>query len=214
MTAACSASASTSCASATAVHVTEGGIVPADGVLLSEQARVDEALLSGESSPVSKRRGDRLIAGTVLEGGPLQIRVDRVGADTTLSWLAALVGRAQAERPGLVRAGEAQSGRLVRRVFLSTAAAVAFWLVVDPTRAFSAAVAGAGDLLSLRVCAGRAGRAGTCARCAGAPRRAGGEARCAAVTGRMHARRLRQDGHAHRHQPVAGRCAHLRRGVA
>jgi P-type Cu2+ transporter len=123
------------------VHVAEGGVVPADGVLLSELARVDETLLSGESAPVTKRCGDRLIAGTVLEGGPLRIRVDRVGADTTLSCLAALVGRAQAERPQVVLAGEARAARLVRRVLLSTAAAAALWLVFDPSRAFSAAVA-------------------------------------------------------------------------
>jgi Cu2+-exporting ATPase len=123
------------------VRVSEGGIVPADGVLLSESCRVDEALLSGESAPVLKRRADRLIAGSVLEEGPVLVRIERVGAETTLAGIAALVGRAQAERPQLQLAGEAAAGRFVTRVLALTALTAAAWAVADPSRAFSASIA-------------------------------------------------------------------------
>lgn len=123
------------------VRVAEGGIVPADGVLLGEHCRVDEALLSGESAPVKKKRGDALIAGSVLEDGPVLLRVERVGADTALAGIAALVGRAHAERPRLQVAGELAAGRFVARVLALTALTAIGWAVVDPTRAFSAAVA-------------------------------------------------------------------------
>ena len=123
------------------VRVAEGGIVPADGVLLTERCRVDEALLSGESAPVTKRRGDLLIAGSVLEDGPVLLRVERVGADTALAGIAALVGRAHAERPRLQVAGERAAGRFVARVLALTALTAAVWAVVDPARAFPAAVA-------------------------------------------------------------------------
>ncbi len=96
------------------VRVAEGGIVPADGVLLTERCRVDEALLSGESAPVTKRRDDPLIAGSVLEDGPVLVRVERVGADTALAGIAALVGRAHAERPRLQVAGETRRGPIRR----------------------------------------------------------------------------------------------------
>lgn len=122
-------------------HVSEGAIVPADGVLVSEHCRVDEALLSGESAPVAKRRGDLLIAGSVLVDGTAQLRVERVGADTALAGIAALVGRAQAERPQLARAGERAAARFVARVLTLTAFTVAAWSFFDPTRAFSAALA-------------------------------------------------------------------------
>jgi Cu2+-exporting ATPase len=123
------------------VHVSEGGIVPADGALLSERCSVNEALLSGESAPVLKRRGDLLIAGSILEDGPVQLRIERVGAATALACVAALVGRAQAARPQLVYVGERAAARFVGLVFALTALTIAAWAVVDPSRVFTAAVA-------------------------------------------------------------------------
>jgi Cu2+-exporting ATPase len=123
------------------IRVAEGGIVPADGVLLTERCRVDEALLSGESAPVTKHRAQMLIAGSVLEDGPVLVRIERVGADTALAGIAALVGRAHAERPRLQVTGDLAATRFVARVLTLTALTAAVWGVIDPTRAFAAAVA-------------------------------------------------------------------------
>jgi Cu2+-exporting ATPase len=123
------------------VQVDTGGIVPADGVLESAICRVDQALLTGESSPVARRRGERLIAGSAVIDGPAELRVDRVGADTTLAGIAALVARAQAARPRLACAGERAAARFVARVLALTAVTVLAWSVIDPTRAFAAALA-------------------------------------------------------------------------
>ena len=123
------------------VHVNEGGVVPADGVLESSHCRVDQALLTGESATVRRSRGERLIAGSVVEDGPAELRVDRVGKDTTLAGIAALVTRAQAERPRLARAGERAAARFVARVLALTAVTIAAWSLVDPSRAFTAALA-------------------------------------------------------------------------
>ena len=123
------------------VHVEEGGRLPADGVLLSERCRVDEALLSGESAPLTRRRGEPLIAGSVLLDGPIQMRVERVGAETMLAGIVALVERAQAQRPQLAHAGERAARSFVARVLVLTALTGAVWSVFDPSRAFSAALA-------------------------------------------------------------------------
>ncbi|BCT93737.1 cation-transporting P-type ATPase [Lysobacter helvus] len=123
------------------VHVAEGGIVPADGTLLDAQCSANEALLSGESAPVRKQRGDVLIAGSILERGPVRMRVARVGADTALACVTALVGRAQAERPRLARVGERAAGRFVACVLALTTVVAIAWSVVDPSRALTASVA-------------------------------------------------------------------------
>ena len=123
------------------VHVGEGGLVPADGVLLSAACRVDEALVSGESAPILRRCGDALIAGSVLVDGPVDLQVERVGADTVLAGIAGLVERAQVERPQLARAGEQATGRFVVRVLSLTVLTAAGWSIIDPSRAFAAALA-------------------------------------------------------------------------
>jgi Cu2+-exporting ATPase len=123
------------------VHVGEGGLVPADGVLLSSACRVDEALVSGESAPIFRRRGDMLIAGSVLVDGPVDLQVERLGADTVLAGIAGLVERAQLERPQLARAGEQATRSFVVRVLSLTVLTAVAWSVVDPSRAFAAALA-------------------------------------------------------------------------
>ncbi len=123
------------------VHVEEGGRLPADGALLSERCRVDEALLSGESAPLTKRHRAQLIAGSVLLDGPIHMRVERVGAETMLAGIVALVERAQAQRPKLAHAGERAARNFVARLLALTVLTGAAWCVFDPSRAFSAALA-------------------------------------------------------------------------
>ena len=67
--------------------------------------------MSGEAAPVLRRSGDMLIAGSVLVDGPVDLQVQRVGADTVLAGIAGLVERAQVERPQLARAGEQATAR-------------------------------------------------------------------------------------------------------
>lgn len=123
------------------VCVEEGGRLPADGILLSERCRVDEALLSGESAPLTKRHAEPLVAGSVLLDGPIHMRVERVGAETMLAGIVYLVERAQAQRPQLAHAGERTARSFVARLFVLTALTAAVWSVLDPSRAFSAALA-------------------------------------------------------------------------
>ena len=123
------------------VVVGDGGGVPADGELESGECRVDEALLCGESAPLTKRRGARLFAGSVIVGTPANLRVTRVGADTAVAGIVALTARAASTRPRLARAGEhAAAGFVARVLFLAACTAIA-WALVDPERAFSATVA-------------------------------------------------------------------------
>lgn len=123
------------------VHVAEGGTVPADGRLEGQPCSVDEGLLTGESLPVQRQPGELLVAGSLLVQGPARLRVERVGADTALAGIVALVTRAQAERPRLARAGERAAARFVGRVLALAVLTATAWSFVDPSRAFSATLA-------------------------------------------------------------------------
>jgi Cu2+-exporting ATPase len=78
------------------VLVRPGGRVPADGEVIDGSADVDESLITGESRPVSKESGDRVVAGTVVAGSSLRVRVTAVGDETALSGIMRLVAEAQA----------------------------------------------------------------------------------------------------------------------
>jgi len=123
------------------VVIGDGATVPADGELTSAQCRVDESLLSGESKALVRQRGEQLIAGSIVVDGPAQMRVMRVGADTTLSAIVRLVGRAQQQRPRWTRHGERAAAWFVSALLLATAATAGTWLVIDPSRAFAASLA-------------------------------------------------------------------------
>ena len=78
------------------VLVRPGARVPADGEIVDGRADVDESMITGESKPVSKDVGDRVVAGTVAAGGSLRVRVTAVGDETALSGIMRLVEAAQA----------------------------------------------------------------------------------------------------------------------
>lgn len=123
------------------VHVAEGGTVPADGRLESARAELDEALLSGESRPHMRLRGDPVIAGSVLLSGPAEICVEHTGEATAAARLGALATRARRQRLLRAAAGDPVVARFVSRVLVLTVVTALGWLLVDPSRAFEAAVA-------------------------------------------------------------------------
>src|SRR5690606_6279812 len=121
--------------------VAAGEVVPADGELLDAQARFEEALLTGESSPVDKARGEMVYAGTVCRERPARLRVTGTGSATRLSQLARLVERAQAQRPALAQAAERVAHWFVAGLLLATLAVYLFWRGHDPSRAFEVTLA-------------------------------------------------------------------------
>ncbi|MBX7160336.1 MAG: copper-translocating P-type ATPase [Acidimicrobiia bacterium] len=78
------------------VLVRPGGRVPADGEVVEGDAGVDESMITGESRPVARRAGDRVVAGTVATDSSLRVRVSAVGDDTALAGIQRLVADAQA----------------------------------------------------------------------------------------------------------------------
>jgi len=108
------------------VLVRSGGRVPADGRIVEGAADLDESMITGESRPVSRGAGDRVVAGTVSTDSSLRVRVEAVGEDTALAGIGRLVAQAQAS------AGRAQvlADRFAAMLFyVATAAAVVTFVV-------------------------------------------------------------------------------------
>jgi Cu2+-exporting ATPase len=80
------------------VLVRPGGRVPADGRIAVGRAELDESMVTGESRPVAKDEGDRVVAGTVALGSALRVRVEALGEDTALAGIQRLVEEAQTSR--------------------------------------------------------------------------------------------------------------------
>jgi len=83
--------------------VRPGARIPVDGIIISGRAAIDESLLTGESAPVERGEGSRVVTGALLTDAPLVIRATAVGEGTTLSRIVAAVEKAQASKPAIAR---------------------------------------------------------------------------------------------------------------
>ena len=122
------------------VRVALGQAFPADGSVLEGRTSVDEALLSGESTPVPKGEGDAVVAGSLNLGAPVVVRVQRVGADTRHEAIVALMRDALSQRPTLARVADRLAGPFLWVVLALAIGAAAVWSVIDPSRALWVAV--------------------------------------------------------------------------
>jgi len=119
------------------LRVRPGDGIPVDGEVLEGGGAVDESMVTGESMPVAKLPGDRLIGGTVNGTGSIIMRADRVGADTMLSRIVTMVAEAQRSRAPIQRMADTVSGYFVPAVLLVALAAFIGWAVWGPEPAMS-----------------------------------------------------------------------------
>ncbi len=122
------------------VRVPVGQAFPADGRVLVGSTQADESLLTGESVPVAKPCGAAVVAGSLNRGAPVLVGVERVGADTRIEAIAALMRDAMSQRPALAGAADRWAGPFLWAVLLLAAGAAALWSVIDPARAVAVAV--------------------------------------------------------------------------
>ena len=125
------------------LRVRPGESVPVDGVVLSGTSAVDESMVTGESIPVEKTEGDRLVGATVNGTGSLLMRADRVGADTLLARIVSLVAEAQRSRAPIQRLADQVSAWFVPAVVLVAIATFVAWKVWGPEPRFAYALVNA-----------------------------------------------------------------------
>ena len=120
-----------------ALRLRPGDGVPVDGTVLEGGSAVDEAMVTGESMPVSKQPGDRLIGGTVNGTGSLVMRADKIGADTVLARIVAMVAEAQRSRAPIQRMADIVSGYFVPVVVGIALISFVTWALIGPAPALS-----------------------------------------------------------------------------
>ncbi|MFO1317772.1 MAG: heavy metal translocating P-type ATPase [Burkholderiales bacterium] len=119
------------------VLVRPGALVPADGEVLDGRSHVEEAMLTGESTPRPRAPGDLLWAGAVNRDNALVMRVAAAGEDTRLAAILRLAERAAATRPAIVKSADRIAAVFVAVLLALAAATAAFWWLHDPPRAFA-----------------------------------------------------------------------------
>ncbi|MFM1992070.1 MAG: Copper-exporting P-type ATPase [Pseudomonadota bacterium] len=117
------------------VRVAVGQAVPADGRVADGRSHADESLLTGESTPIAKRPGDPLAAGSLNLSGPLTMRVERTPRESRLQEIADLIESASARKPRLAQLADRWAGPFLAAVLALAALAWLVWHVVDPSRA-------------------------------------------------------------------------------
>jgi P-type Cu+ transporter len=114
------------------LRVRPGEKVPVDGVILEGRSSLDESLVTGESMPVSKEAGGKVIAGTLNQSGGFVMRADKVGRDTLLSQIVKMVAEAQRSRAPIQRLADQVAGWFVPVVIIIALIAFGVWAYFGP----------------------------------------------------------------------------------
>ncbi len=136
------------------LRVRPGEKVPVDGVVVDGEAAIDESMVTGESLPVSRRAGDKVIGATIATNGTLTMRAERVGRETLLAQIVKMVSEAQRTRAPIQRLADRSSSYFVPAVVLSAVLAFVAWSVWGPApRSAHALVAAVAVLIIACPCA-------------------------------------------------------------
>jgi Cu2+-exporting ATPase len=122
------------------IRLLPGEAFPADGVLLEGNTSVDESLLTGESRPLTRSAGDEVISGSHNLSGVVQMRIERVGAQTRFAQIVSLMESASTTKPPLARLADTIARPFLIGVLLAAGLACAYWWQTDPERALMVAV--------------------------------------------------------------------------
>jgi len=114
------------------LRIKPGTTIPVDGVVIDGQSTVDESMITGESMPVEKIAGSRVVAGTVNQNGSLVMRAEKIGADTLLSKIVNLVNQAGRSRAPIQKLADRVSGWFVPTVMGIAILSFILWTTLGP----------------------------------------------------------------------------------
>jgi Cu+-exporting ATPase len=129
------------------LRVRPGEKIPVDGHVVEGSSAVDEAMVTGESIPVAKERGDHLIGATINGTGGLLMRAEKVGTHTLLAQIVRMVSEAQRSRAPIQRLADVVSGYFVPIVVSISVLAFGIWMIWGPEPRFAHAIVAAVSVL-------------------------------------------------------------------
>jgi len=129
------------------VRVRPGEKIPVDGKVLEGQTRIDESMLTGEPMPVEKLEGDTVAAGTLNKTGTIVFRATRIGKDTALAQIIAMVKRAQNSKPPIGRLADVISAYFVPSIMIIAVLSALAWLNFGPAPVVAFAIVSATTVL-------------------------------------------------------------------
>src|SRR6516164_6743602 len=129
------------------LRVRPGESVPVDGVVTEGRSAIDESMVTGESMPIEKEPGAKVIGGSINGTGSLVMRAEKVGSDTILARIVHMVAQAQRSRAPIQRLADIVSAWFVPAVIIVACAAFIAWLVWGPPPAFAYALVAAVSVL-------------------------------------------------------------------
>ena len=119
------------------VIVKPGGSVPVDGIIIDGNTSIDESALTGESIPVEKKNGDRVLSATINKNGHIKFRATKIGDDTTLSQIIKLVEEASGSKAPIAKIADKISGIFVPVVIVIALVSVLAWLLMGESLEFA-----------------------------------------------------------------------------
>lgn len=112
------------------IAVRPGESIPVDGEIIQGATAIDEAMITGESMPVTKSTGDQVIGASINKNGSIQFKATKVGKDTTLSQIISLVENAQGSKASIARLADKISGIFVPIVIVLAIVAALAWFLI------------------------------------------------------------------------------------
>lgn len=112
------------------VLIKPGEKIPADGIIISGNASINEAFISGESKLIKKRENDKVFAGSICENGSVIMKVERVGADSTIGQIQDLISKAQETKPRSQRIADKASSILTAVAIITALLTILIWTFI------------------------------------------------------------------------------------
>ena len=121
------------------VLVKPGEKIPVDGMVTEGESSVNESMVTGESKPIVKKIGDKVIGGTINQDGSLTVKVTKTGTDTAISQIMELIKKAQSSKPNVQHLADRAASILTFVAIIAGSTSFIFWFFVSPQGAVFAA---------------------------------------------------------------------------